>query len=340
MTLSRSWYSNVNVAASDTSTAPLAAKSLVWGFKNQLVTSAPSGGGAWSVVSSNDGTGGFGNNDDNDRWTTSFDSTKIVRAAAGVNHSWIVLKSPVALGPYYLCLDFVGAADNLLSASFSKNTYTGGTATAAPTSTNSITMAGATVTFFDNTANPHKMQTTMDANGNFWFMISKNGTGFFYSLWGIQTLVETRAGDSWPVFSFNAANGSSRGAGEITNTQIIFNSGGAAAAGGGVGGRGFGGAATVQSVPIYSSMTVSGTAAYFQDVVTTSNAADSTYDGLPAFVVTTTASNMGIRGRIPDVYQISDGAAVGSSHPNSTSQEHVVVGNLLIPFTAVGAPSL
>ena len=85
-------------------------------------------------MSSSDGVGGFGNNDNVDRWAA---DGNVIFAAAGVNHSWIVLKQTgFAGGTMYLCIDCVGNDTSRIDYAWSANPFTGGTATTRPTSVN------------------------------------------------------------------------------------------------------------------------------------------------------------------------------------------------------------
>jgi len=93
----------------------------------------------WSVTSSSDGVGGFGNNDNNDRWAA---DGNVIWANAGVNHSWIVLKQTGLAGTVYLCIDCVGGNSYSATFVFSRNQFTGGTATARPTSSGEVVVNG------------------------------------------------------------------------------------------------------------------------------------------------------------------------------------------------------
>lgn len=102
----------------------------------------------WSVESSCNGPTGtsggaanqFGNNDSVDRWANDVD---VGWANAGSNHSWIVLKQTGLAGTIYLCIDCVGTSTQNATFVFSRNQFTGGTATARPTSVNEVTVNGA-----------------------------------------------------------------------------------------------------------------------------------------------------------------------------------------------------
>jgi hypothetical protein len=368
MSLSRTWYTDANIAASDTSTASLTAKSILWGLKALLkgeisgtndANGAPTVGSRWTCESSSDGAGNV-NNAGTDLWTSSFDATKINRATAGSNHSWIVLKSPVALGPMYMLIDWSTAADTTVTIRFSYNPFTlaAGTATTAPTSTASwvhTTDAGSTVAvpFNDGSASPHKLHRVTDANGNFWFLTSKNASGIFHTLLGVQTLSETRTGETKPVFSFLHHQSSGRGAGAFAGESVSTNhfnvvntlsQTGIVA----VGGRTYDNSALAlgglitPSVVNYNSSTSGGVGAV--EVSATRgwrgqvNAADGTWDFFPVWVYTHNSLAAGIRGRIPDVSCFVHSPTIGAGAPSAAAQERCVVGGVAIPFGV--APSL
>lgn len=114
-----------NHTLADSSTAANSMKSY-WLKVVQLLVDA-SIGGAWTVVGSSDGT--TAGLDATNRWT---DITKVIRAAAGVAHSWIVLQN-ATLG-CYLLIDLIGG-DNYYAANFKygPNAPAGGSTTNAPT---------------------------------------------------------------------------------------------------------------------------------------------------------------------------------------------------------------
>lgn len=147
----RTWQFQVNAAiaaqASVLLTNALAVRSikdamLGAGAWTDSANGAVASSGNWSVMSSCDGAGGagsFGNNDGVDRWDG---NTKLIWAAAGSNHSWMVLRQTgFAGGPYYLYLDLNNVNSYRLQAGWSNTLYTNGTATAAPSGAN-LALAG------------------------------------------------------------------------------------------------------------------------------------------------------------------------------------------------------
>ena len=65
------------------------------------------------------------------------------------------------------------------------------------------------------------------------------------------------------------------------------------------------------------------------------NSADGRVDVMPAWVYDNTIGGKGIRGRLPDFGVVSAQVAVGTTYPPGATPEQVVVGHVLLPFTAV-----
>jgi hypothetical protein len=151
-TLEKSWNFDVNNAI-NTANIVNNVKQETLDLKNVMVTAG------WTVRGSCDGAGGYGNDDDTDRWA---DTGDIVTAAAGSNHSWCVLQNDswAARGYHLFVLlenrSASGSYPAALRISIAQDHYTGGTATAAPTSTSEVQIhapgsSEATQFFCDNT---------------------------------------------------------------------------------------------------------------------------------------------------------------------------------------------
>ena len=346
MALSRTWYVDANIAIADGSTAALTARSILWGFKSLLKGNIGTNTqGLWTVEGSSDGTNA--GMDGVDRWLNTFDATKIVRAAAGVAHSWIVLKSPATIGPssgsYYMLIDYSETQDQSANIVVSPTPFTGGTTLNAPTSTKSWTVCATTTgtagirTFYDNTVGTYRMYRITDANGNFWFTTAKGGQGFFQWLFGVQTLVDTRPGDQTPTLSFWSYANTGRGGGDSLDGYF----GWMGAASGGfaiklVRGRFFDDTAVygVSSGGIFAMMpghTSTATGNRWQAQATTANPIDGKIETMPVWFYSVETVYSGVRGRLPDVSWVSYAAPVGASEPTVAAQERMVVGGVLIP---------
>ncbi len=212
--LSRQWYSQANIPFTPT-TADDCQKWHLWLTKELLIGNLGGLGGNtgwegarpasanWVVVSSSDGVGGFGNEDGVDRWPT---RANVIRANHGTNHSWIVLKSTVTgpngalgfgQGPMWLCIDdsaIAGqtSADGKALILASRKAFTGGTATARPTSPKEFEGAMflntfATPTFWSSPTYSvlRYASISMDASGQFFLFFAVAGTGGMDSVSGL-----------------------------------------------------------------------------------------------------------------------------------------------------------
>lgn len=340
MTLSRTWYSDGNVAISDTAAV---GKSSMWALKCFMkgTLGTVDARGLWTVEGSSDGaTAGM---DATDRWTDTYTPAKLVWAAIGTARSWIVLKSPAAMGPYYLLIDCTGNTDGSTAWIMmwaSKAAFTGGSITARPTSTKEwavhppATVSPLRLQIWDGVVNGHNLHYTADANGNFWYADSKNGTGIFHFCLGFQVLSETRSLDTQKGFTLGCFNTAGRGAFDL-GSGVWTTSGQAA---GHIGGR--------TSTDSASSVAAQDINLSFVNMIsswanqTVANSIDGTFDVWPVYVGSNNAAVMGSgsRGRLPDTAlvggsAVGNGAIPGSSAPSSGAQEQMVVGNILLPFS-------
>lgn len=339
MALSRTWYSNTNQACTDTANV---GANLLWYLKAFLkgTVGTADGRGLWTVVGSSDGaTAGM---DSVDRWTNTYDLSKLVFADSSTARSWIVLQSPGALG-MYLCLDFSGGADagggNCMRAFASSTAFTGGSTSALPTATKQFQVhctSSDRQQMADGTVNPHKFHYTADASGNFWFMSSRNGTGMAHYLLGLQKVTEQHTGDVGSVFSLIAFKTTARGAAEFDGDGLWAQSAGSTS--GRIGGRNISDSASLTgNMGITWPWTI--TNGTFNGSWTAANPADGKWDVMPVYLVNPAAGG-GVRGRLPDcgiafgASNAANGMAVGSSTPISGAVEQVVCGNLLLPFAA------
>lgn len=325
MALSRQYYSRGNIPAPDNSTSTLLAKSILFGIKAILKDEFSTGtlgaegampaGAKWTCEGSSDSsTAGM---DASDRWTSSFDGTKIVRASGAVAHSWIVLKSPVALGPYYLCIDWNAANDQTVTIVGSKNAFTGGSTTARPTATKEWTVL--TGTFCENVTTAHRLHKAMDGNGNFFIAVSKNGAALFNLAFMGVTVSNTVTGELSPWFTAIHFTTGSRGAGRVASIAVTGRSGDDS-------GTMTGSFGDIQ----FNAATFGGTMQ--------ANVLNGAFDTLPVFVGSTSPTlKHGVRGTVPDV-EICGIATVGASDPTTGTQERMLLGDLLIPCSVV--PSL
>jgi hypothetical protein len=165
--MERTWSYNFGIEVANRSSSKNMSAWLVWELKQALVT-------AGFVVegSSDASTAAL---DGVDRWGAVFDTTKIIRAAAGVAHSWITLSKTTASWKVYLTLDCTGAADlTMLLPKACHGTLTGGTTLNCPTGTENAAFS-ASLNMHDNTLAAHKVHFIYSNAGDFLFFTTKTG---------------------------------------------------------------------------------------------------------------------------------------------------------------------
>lgn len=172
---SKTYYSDNGAAWSDITTSTRMLASMLLSIQQAICgtilnTNAP-GSSYWTVDYSCDGTTAGTAGDGVNRWT---DATKVIRASGAVAHSWTVLKH-TTLG-YWLLIDYSSTTDYQAKFLIAKSAFTGGSTTAAPTST---TSAQAENTAFwssaDTAAAAGKTSKTVDAAGRFVILLGKTG---------------------------------------------------------------------------------------------------------------------------------------------------------------------
>lgn len=326
MTLVKTWYTTANRAFDDTSTGTRTASSFLFALKAYMkgeITGTNGTGGAppssayWTCSGSSDSaTAGL---DGTDRLGATYNAAKWVRAAAGVAHTWIVLKSPTTMQdqPWYVCIDWGTASDQTFIVSISHNAFTGGSTTAKPTATSENIYASVTCT--ENVTTAHKSHFVVDADGSFHFFASKNGSNIVNSWVAFHNLTDTRSsGDAARCALFQAFLSTGTGAPDLSGTDLVAR---------GVATDGTTSTGTAYTVfkPFFSSTSFTG-------VATTVNSIDSKVDALPiGYLYDSTASKKGVRGRIPDLWYIGAQVAVGSNDPNAGSVARTRIGTILIP---------
>lgn len=198
VTTTRTWYSYANVPFTPTNSTDVQ-QWMLWLWKELLIGNYTGKGGTagpegtrpsssfWTVESSSDGAGNVASSD---LWVS---RTNVIRNTSGSNHSWIVLKSPITgpngalgfgQGPVWMCIDNNAGADARASIWYSRAAFTGGTATARPTSA-TYEFQGAY--FLSTNVAPNiwtdtnygvvrRVSIAVDANGQFYFYMSRSGS--------------------------------------------------------------------------------------------------------------------------------------------------------------------
>jgi len=176
-------------------------RSLVWALKAFLKgTIGPGGSGVWTVVQSSDGAEA----DNTDRWGDTYTPGALICGAAGVAHSWIVLKAPASLSSsLYFLLDCSGSSNQIFMgySYFSKMGFTGGDLKNRPTALDEV--AGSTPSnICDSYTYTHRFNGILSARGDFVFMSFSLGRSLTYAA-ATLGVMEARPVDTWP-FAFLA----------------------------------------------------------------------------------------------------------------------------------------
>jgi hypothetical protein len=192
------WYPKANVLLPSIDTGTHSGQSIAWLVKQLIIGGSVVGGndggspapvGAlWTVVSSSDSV----SVSSSDLWT---DYTKIIGAAAGTPHSWILLRH-TGLG-LYLLFDIHGASswDVYLTTTAPGS----GTTSTAPAIVNGSGFSG--VNFNNFTAGDWKFSITHANDGHFWMVGAKqNGDGKVHFVLGVPGLLDANVNDQGKEF--------------------------------------------------------------------------------------------------------------------------------------------
>lgn len=367
MALSRTWYSRANIPFPDTSTAQRVSQSKLWLLKAFLkgeistgtvgASGAQPAGSNWTCVGSSDGTTAA--LDGTDRWTSTFDASKLVRTSTGSTaHSWIVLQAPTALhSSLFLTLQYRGATDNLFRAFICYTAPTGGSITARPTLPAVFSQWGRPVsgsnTAFDNDVNlmgdttaavTHNFHYAIDADGNTYSTNGRVGSNNIQNFHVLTKLVETKTGDNFAIAHFfNKTTGN-----QVNSTQTNAPS---------MPGQAWGNPPNADSIPVCLAMHAfdnSGAERSYMlhptfmnhsyyaagnagvgdaDAKMSSvNLVDNKWDLFPMFIYHANNSRQGIRGRLPDAHFAPYSIGTFSYEPTTGAPERVLLGSMLVPM--------
>lgn len=252
----------------------------------------------------------------------------IVGAANGANHTWMLMMSPLALGPYFYTLDYNSATTTNASNSFSKtatNVASGGSSTNVPTF--SDTTSFQSYQYIVSGIAGGYMNGTLSTDGYF-MQFTTRGNGSGYMEWGslFQVVANAKTADSYPFVYFNRfGSGNTFGAGFYNVTGQWFS-------------RNFNGTALVNPLPLFCSPS-GGSAAVlsFNAGFSASNGdmpfpdmADGLYDDFPVYMFVNNAGQSSIKGRLVDIRE-SPWLIEGFTEPNPSSPQSVFLGGLWWP---------
>lgn len=328
MSLSRLYYTSMNTAVPDLTSGARAARALMWTIAsiltgNTVGTNGTNGaipaGSRWTVAGSSDGV--TANMSATDLWLLSaYDNTKLLSNVAGSAHSWIVLKSPNALGPLYMLIAFDSASTNICTIALAYSAWAGTSNTANPTNATSFSpMPTANATFHDNTATQYRVSLAIDANGGFVCGWGKASAGFYNGFLGVNKLIGINAGDLYPgagLFSYQNSSPGCPNSGVFNAGCRNYNNT--------VGGVG-------EAVHCLLRLTSSGGSA-LSSLITAASEIDASVQGVPAWVCINSGTSRYLKGTFPDIYEVGFPVANGSTDPASGTIEHVQLGHYRVPF--------
>jgi hypothetical protein len=282
--------------------------------------------GLWTCLGSSDAvTAGL---DGVDRWTAAFDATKIVRAAAGVAHSWITMQSPVTFGnntgPYYFTIDYSTGIDSTVTIAWSKTAPTGGTTLNRPTSVDEWTNVN--TQFAQNPLITSTVQGWLAATGDFMFTHCPIAAPASFPLGiGFFTLFNCKPGDLVQVSSyfdflsfFSQANLINVLAGPRLQTRDVTNT------------------ATRSLTLVSPSVNIAVNTQMFAAInMGGTDAADGAYDDFSIWMYVNNAGQLSLKGRLPDIYWSPDSLAQASVEPTTgPPYDSAKIGSVWVPWPA------
>lgn len=205
----RTWGFSLNNTFTG-ATAKECASYTLWSLCSALIGGTFGGFGAsagkWTLVGTSNGVAASLDGTDRLHLSGAFTNADWVRAAAGVAHSWAVLSRSINGVTFYLLVSYESASD--LSASFwmAKAAFTGGSATARPTSTDEWQIMLATNVLWSGAASQAYFNAMLSTSGDIIFCTispsttsQSSPTRFAFAVLGP---VGCHAQDAYPVWTY------------------------------------------------------------------------------------------------------------------------------------------
>lgn len=210
--LSKTWRFQVNAATAAGGSGLAACQNLMWAIKEALIgngawTDSTGAGAAssgnWTVVSSSDSVTADGT----DRWAA---ATNLIWAAAGVAHSWIVLKQTGIGANFQILIDLVNATPSNAYIAVSPSAgFTGGTIQNAPTATDEVRLLSTSTWGGINAATASTLHVLRSTTGACNRVLICRG-GFNVGYWCIDALASAEpAGWTVPFMAMVSGNAAS-----------------------------------------------------------------------------------------------------------------------------------
>jgi hypothetical protein len=321
MATERPWKSAASFDSYVAADAAELLKRRVWAIK-AFLTGYIGGAtlGLWTVAGSSDGvTAGM---DGVDRLGAAFDPTKIVQGTAGSAHSWIALFSPAMNGVrVYLLLSADSATAANGSIIFAKAAFTGGTATANPTSVDSWTSIG-TQPLVSTSGLSQRLHGALSATGDFFMWSARQGgAGVVEFFFAAIAPVGCAPADQYPIYTYAACSAGT----SYPVCGVLFGAGPATTCRNGLG--------------------AAGATSLFLIVASQATSADALTGALidiPPWVVVTVGGVTHLRGRLPDIgvfqYNASSPTVPNCStlrNAQTNAIEYLTLGALIVPFDSL-----
>jgi hypothetical protein len=325
-TFELTWQQDHNRVPGDQTTVALQSKWDLWFIPSFLLGNiGGAASGLWTHEGSSDSaTAGF---DATNRFLLSFDATKIVRGPGGAVRSWIVLKSPVGLGPFYMLLDYNTSHDYQINATFSKSAFSGGSTTTLPTASNSWTYAA--LQLVPSVLAAQHTFARLSTSGEWHIQFGTDSTAKYTFALSFFTLAEAKTGDSHNGWSYGEYSASGVWlAATINNSSSSVIKGRSATP------------ATAQVAAKVPFLTDSA-GTNMLNSIGNADAVDGFVNDHPIYIHSYTALHLSKRGRVRDLYVAPNTATTAMVEPVSgPPYESAVVGGVWMPYNASTAPSL
>jgi hypothetical protein len=290
-------------------TNAIANRDLFWKIKDHLKTVG------WSVVASSNGVDTYGAAD---YWTA---GTSIVSAAAGSNHSWIVLANSSICVGYQLCIDFSTTTNAPRTCAWYLSTngtgFTGGSLTARPTAADEALLnvyTGLWTAYSSGVVPSANVFSSSDAQNFAIFLGPTTVRGMW--LFGRATLPKT----FWTKPGYAMVNSGTAVHGwfnAVTEDWMVT---------------------VVDGVPvtILLGTLMYGTTRALESATVAGATGDAggLWPTFPVWLISNSSSYAGILGTVPDLWWLHSNAtlALGDTFPASGTPQQVVIGNFGVGY--------